>query len=77
MENINHEIVCESMKYGVRISYIFPEQNVVNAACLEDAQEMFIYGTNTEQPTLSFDFTEHDSKIRADMAMQIFGGRND
>lgn len=48
------------MKVGVE----FSRPQIVDAAVLEDKRTLLTPGMTTEPPTLRFDFTEHDTKLK-------------
>lgn len=55
---------------GVEAEIVFPEPEMIKCSSLEDGWEdmpgaaRYIPGRTTEPPTLRFDFTEHDAKIK-------------
>lgn len=64
-------------EHGVEVEIVFPEPEMINCSSLEDVGEehipgaaRYIPGRTTEPPTLRFDFTEHDEKVRNDEANQ-------
>lgn len=76
-EDISHRFIEELMECGVRTEINFPEPPVIEVQGYEDDEKKYRFGINTEPPTLSFDFTEHDKNVRSEMAVGIFGGKND
>lgn len=48
---------------GVEAEIVFPEPPKINVSTLEE-KERYIDGRTTELPTLRFDFTEHDAKVK-------------
>lgn len=52
-------------KHEVEAEIVFPEPPKIDASTLEE-EERYIDGRTTEPPTLRFDFTEHDAKLKED-----------
>lgn len=50
-------------EHGVEAEIVFPRGPEIETTEL-DGKPKYIYGRNTEPPTLRFDFTEHDEKVR-------------
>ncbi len=76
-EHILHCFIDGLKEHGVKTQIIFPEPTLIDVSRLEDRNTKYKHGINTAPPTLSFDFTEHDTKIRLETASNILGGRND
>lgn len=53
-------------EHGVEAEIVFPEPPKINVSTLEE-KEQYIDGRTTELPTLRFDFTEHDEKIKIEV----------
>lgn len=49
-------------EHGVEVEIVFPRGPEIETTEL-DGKPKYIYGRNTEPPTLRFDFTEHDAKV--------------
>lgn len=50
-------------EHGVEAEIVFPEPPKIDVSTLEE-KERYIDGRTTEPPTLRFDFTEHDEKVK-------------
>lgn len=48
---------------GVEAEIVFPDPPKIDVSTLEE-KERYIDGRTTEPPTLRFDFTEHDEKVK-------------
>lgn len=75
--DIAYRFINELKEYGVRVKIIPAELPVIEVTKMEDDVAKYAHGINTAPPTLSFDFTEHDKNVRAEMAVEIFGGEDD
>lgn len=57
-------------EHGVEVEIVFPEPENIKCSSIEDGGEdipgaaRYIPGRTTEPPTLRFDFTEHDEKVK-------------
>ncbi len=71
-EDISHGFIEKLMEYGVKTEIEFPEPPVIETSRTEDMTAQYMFGINTEPPTLSFDFTEHDKKIYAESRSLAF-----
>lgn len=71
-EDISHRFIEELRKCGVRTEINFPEPPVIETQNYEDDVKKYRFGINTEPPTLSFDFAEHDKKIYAESRSLAF-----
>lgn len=71
-EDISHRFIEKLMEYGVKTEIKFPELPVIEVSSTEDDVAKYAFGINTEPPTLSFDFTEHDKKIYAESRSRAF-----
>lgn len=62
-EDISNRFIEKLMEYGVKTEIKFPEPPVIEVTSTEDDVAKYAFGINTEPPTLSFDFMEHDKKV--------------
>lgn len=75
-EDISYQFIGELKKFGVNVEAILAEPTTIEASQTEDDVAKYTHGIATTPPTLSFDFSERDAKIRSEMAFEIFGGKN-
>lgn len=62
-EDISRGFIEKLMEYGVKTEINAPKPTVIEVSQTEDDVAKYEFGINTEPPTLSFDFTEHDKKV--------------
>lgn len=57
-------------EHGIEVEIVLPDPEIIKCSSLEDGGEdipgaaRYIPGRTTEPPTLRFDFTEHDAKVK-------------
>lgn len=51
-------------EHGVEVEIVFPEAPLIDCTLPEDDVAHYMPGMTTEPPTLRFDFTEHDEKVK-------------
>lgn len=76
-ESMFVRLMADLKGYGVETQIIPAESSLIEVSRIEDDTAKFMHGINTAPPTLSFDFTEHDAKIRSEMAFDVLGGKHD
>lgn len=75
-EDISYKFIGELKKTGVNVEIISAEPPTIEVSQIEGDVAKYTHGIATTPPTLSFDFSEHDAKIRSEMAFEILGGKN-
>lgn len=75
-EDMSYQFIGELKKTGVNVEIIPSESPTIEVSQTEDDVAKYTHGITTVPPTLSFDFSEHDAKIRSEMAFEILGGKN-
>lgn len=76
-EEISCRFIDELREHGVKVRIIPAKPPVIEVSRTEDDVAKYAHGINTAPTTLLFDFTEHDKNVRAEMAVEIFGGKDD
>lgn len=71
-----YRLMADLKGYCVETQIIPTEPPTIEVSQTEDDVAKYTHGITTTPPTLLFDFSEHDAKIRSEMAIEIFGGKN-